>query len=85
MKFVLLCALLASISLARSMSGDLLQIGVNLLKTKTPEHDAALAQAISTVDYITIRAAIGCVSGVSTGADTIFTVIDIGQSDSWSW
>ena len=82
---MLLCALLLSLSAARSLSGDLLQIGINLLKTKTPENDAALAQTLSTINYTTIREFVGCESGISTGIDTVFTCIDIGQSDGWHW
>ena len=35
--------------------------------------------------YQLIRSFVGCESGISNGVNTIFTIIDLGTSDGWSW
>ncbi len=35
--------------------------------------------------YQIVRSFVGCESGISNGVNTVFTVIDIGQSDGWTW
>lgn len=35
--------------------------------------------------YQLIRSFVGCEAGISGGINTVFTVIDIGMSDGWTW
>lgn len=35
--------------------------------------------------YQLIRSFVGCESGVANGVNTVFTIVDLGKSDGWSW
>ena len=35
--------------------------------------------------YQLIRSFVGCESGISNGVNTVFTIVDLGKSDGWSW
>ena len=58
--------------------------GVKMLLEKSRSPEGLLGNNLSST-YQLLKTFLACDSGVSALADSVFTIIDLGESDQWNW
>lgn len=84
MKVILLAVVVACVAASSSLSEQLLHQAMNFA-LKQQQTDPVVVPGMGGIDYNTIRNFVGCETGISTFADTVFQMVDLVQSDGWTW